>query len=81
VKTLLNLVLDGSKDLMKQSKALETSFKQTQDEAKLNLKPTPKGKKDRTKVQHKRGKHLQKQSSLASLKNKTSMRVNTLDMP
>jgi hypothetical protein len=42
-----NLILDGSKDLMKQLKAHEMNFKQTQDEAKLSPKPIPKNKRDK----------------------------------
>jgi hypothetical protein len=50
MKNLFDLFLDDSKDFMKQSKACEESFKQTQNEAKLNLKLTPKCNRDRTKV-------------------------------
>jgi len=73
--------MDRSKDPMKQSGTCKTSFKQTQDEAKLNLKPTPRGKKDGTMVQHKKGRCLKKQNGLANLGNKASMKVNTLDFP
>jgi hypothetical protein len=65
---------------MKQLKAHEMNFKQTQDEAKLSLKPTPKTKRDIIWVQHRRGRHLQRQSNLASLGDKVGIRVNTLDM-
>jgi hypothetical protein len=50
MKSIFDLILDGSRVPMKQLGACETSLKQTQNEAKLSLKPTPKGKKDRTKV-------------------------------
>jgi hypothetical protein len=54
---------------MKKTKAHETNIKQTQiNEVKLSSKPTSKGKRDRTKVSHKKGGHLQKQSNMASLK-------------
>jgi hypothetical protein len=45
-----DLILDGSKDPMKQSKAHKMSFKQPQNEVKLNLEATPRNKRDRTKV-------------------------------
>jgi hypothetical protein len=57
------------------------TLKQTQIEAKLSPKPPPINKRDRTKVQDKKGGHLQRQSNLANLGDKGSMRVNTLDMP
>ncbi len=81
MKRLHDLFLDGSKNPVKQLHAYKTSLKQTQNEAKLNSKPPPINKRDRTKVQHKKGGHLQRQSNLASLGDKASMRVSTLDMP
>jgi hypothetical protein len=50
MKNMPNLVLNSLKDLMKQMKACETSFKQPQNEVKLNPKPTPISKRDKTKV-------------------------------
>jgi hypothetical protein len=50
VKSLLKLILDGSKDPMKQTRACKMSLKQPQNEARLNPKPTPKNKKDKTNV-------------------------------
>jgi hypothetical protein len=66
-----NLVMDSSKDLMKQP----------QYEIRICSKPTFKNKGDRMKVEHKKGTHLQKQNNLASLGDEASMRVNTFDMP
>ncbi len=57
------------------------NLKQTQNEAKLSPKPTPKSKRDKTRVYHKRGRHLQKQNNPISLKDEVSMKVNTLNMP
>ncbi len=77
----VDLVLDGSRDSMKQIKAHETSFKQPQNEATLSPKPTLRSKRDRTKVQHMKGKHLQRQSNMVSLGDEASMMVSTFDMP
>ncbi len=81
MKIMLNLVLDGLKDLMKQARAHKTSLNQSQYETKICLKPTLKNKGDRNKVEHKRGGHLQKQSSLIGLGDKANMMVSTLNMP
>jgi hypothetical protein len=58
VKSLADLVLDGLKDLMKQTKKCETKFKHPQNGARPNLKPTPRNKRNKTKEKHMRGKHL-----------------------
>jgi hypothetical protein len=55
-----NLVLDGLKDPMKQMKACETKLKQPQNGTKLNMKPTPRNKRKKTKEKHRKGGHLQK---------------------
>jgi hypothetical protein len=47
---MFDLILDGSKDPMKQSKAHKMSLKQPQNEIKLNLKATRRNKGDKTKV-------------------------------
>jgi hypothetical protein len=65
---------------MKQSKTCETNLKQSQYETRLNLKSTPKNKEDRTRVEHKKGEHLQRQSSMASLGDKADMKVSTFHM-
>jgi hypothetical protein len=49
-KSLLDLVLDGLKDFMKQLKACEMKFKQPQNKVRLSLNPTPKNKGNRTRV-------------------------------
>jgi hypothetical protein len=56
------------------------SLKQSQYEIRLNPKPTPKGKRDKTKVEHKKGGNLRRQSNMASLGDKVNMRVNIFDM-
>jgi hypothetical protein len=61
--------------------ACNKNLKQTQNEARFNPKPTPRSKRDKTKVYHKKGRHLQKQNKLVSLGDEASMRVNTLNMP
>jgi hypothetical protein len=66
---------------MKQLRAYKTNLKQSQDEIKLSPKLTPKNKRDKTRVQQKKGGHLQRQSNLASMGNKASMKVSSLDMP
>jgi hypothetical protein len=38
MKSLFDLILDGSRDLMKQLKARETNFKQPQNEVKMSPK-------------------------------------------
>jgi hypothetical protein len=60
MKSLLKLVLDGLKDLMKQMRTCKTRFKHHQNGNKLSLKPTPRSKRNRIKEKHMRGGHLQK---------------------
>jgi hypothetical protein len=47
---MFNLILDGLKDPMKQTKTCKMNLKQPQNEARLNPKPAPRSKKDRTRV-------------------------------
>jgi hypothetical protein len=61
---MFNLILDGSRDSMKQSKTHKMSLKQPQNKTKLNPKSTPRNKGDKTLVKHKNKGHLQKQSNL-----------------
>jgi hypothetical protein len=75
---MFNLIMDGSRDSMKQLKTHKISFKQPQNKAKLNSKSTPRSKGDKTRVKHG---HLQKQSNLTNLGDEVGMKVNTLDMP
>jgi len=49
VKSLPNLVLNGLKDFMKQTKAHEMKLKQPQDGTRLSPKPTPRNKRNKTK--------------------------------
>jgi hypothetical protein len=58
MKNLVNLILDGSKVCMKQTKACKMKLKQPQNGTRLNMKLTSKKKK--TKEKHKKKKHLQK---------------------
>ncbi len=46
----------------------------------MGSKITLKCKKNRTREKHRRGRHLQKKKTLASLRNKVNKRVNILDM-
>jgi hypothetical protein len=78
---MFNLILNGSKDSMKQSKTHKMSLKQPQNKAKLNPKSTPRSKGDKTRVKHKNKGHLPKQSNLTNLGNEVGVKVNTLDMP
>jgi hypothetical protein len=50
MKILLDFVLDGSRDPLKQTKAHETGLKQPQNKARLSPKLTPIIKRDRIKV-------------------------------
>jgi hypothetical protein len=50
MKNMHDLILNDLKDLMKQMKACEMSLKQPQNEVRLSPKPTPKSKRDRTRV-------------------------------
>jgi hypothetical protein len=55
-----DLVLDGLKDPMKETKTWETKLKQPQNGVKLSPKPiTPRSKRHKTKEKHRRGRHLQ----------------------
>jgi hypothetical protein len=47
---MFDLILDGLRDPMKQTKACEMGFKQPQNEVRPNPKPTSINKGDRTKV-------------------------------
>ncbi len=78
---MFDLVLDGSRDFMKQKRAREMRLKQPQNGAKLGPKLTPRSKRIKTKEKHKKGRHLQRKNSLVSLGNEASRRVSTLDMP
>jgi len=78
---MFDLILDGSKNPMKQTRACEMKIKQPQNGVKLNPKPTPKSKRNRIREKHKKKKHMQRKNNLDSLKNKASKRVNTFDMP
>ncbi len=50
MENLFDLILDGSRNPMKQSKVGETNLKQSRNEPKLSLKLTPRSKRDRTRV-------------------------------
>jgi hypothetical protein len=71
---MLDLVLDGLKDLMKQMRAHEMRFKQPQNGTKLSPKSTPRSKRNKTREKHMKGKHLYKKNNLVSLGNKASRR-------
>jgi hypothetical protein len=78
---MFDFILNGLKDRIKQTKAHETSFKQTQiNETRLSPKPTLRSKRDRTTMYHRKGGHLQKQSNMASLEDKVGMKVNIINM-
>jgi hypothetical protein len=57
-KSLFDLVLDGLKNLAKQTKADGTKFKKPQNGVRFSLKPTPGSKMNKTKENHKKGRHL-----------------------
>jgi hypothetical protein len=54
---------------MKQTKAHEKKFKQPQNGVRLNLKSTPRNKRNRIWGKNRRGGHLQRKNNLANLKN------------
>jgi len=78
---MFNLILDGLRYSMKQSKTHKMSLKQPQNKTELNPKSTPRSKGDKTIVEHKKKGHLWKQSILTNLGDEAGMRVRTLDMP
>jgi hypothetical protein len=80
MKSLDDLVLNASKDPMKQTKAHEMKLKQPQNGIRWISKPTPRNKRNRTMEKHMKGGHPQRQNNLASLGNKAIRKVNTLDM-
>jgi hypothetical protein len=81
MKSLLNVVLDGLKDPIKQMKAHKMKFKEPQSRTRLCLKPTPRSKRNKTKENHRKGTLAQKKNSLASLGKEASRRMGTLDIP
>ncbi len=81
MKTLLDPIFDGLKDLMKQTKACEMNFKQPQHEIRLNSKLTPRNKRNRAQDKHRRQGNLHQKNSIARLGNVVNKRVNTFDMP
>jgi hypothetical protein len=80
VKSLFDLILDGLRVPTKQTKACETIFKQPQNGARLNPKPTPRSKKNKIKENHKKKRHLKKKN-IINMGNETNRRMDTLDMP
>ncbi len=48
MESLFGLILGGSRDPMKQTKAHETKFKQPQNGIRLSLKLTPRNKRNKT---------------------------------
>jgi len=80
MKSLLDFILDGLRNLMKQIIVHKTSLKKLQNEIKLSSKPTSTIKGDKTRVQHRRRGHLQKQNNLASLGDDVGMKVNIFYM-
>jgi len=81
MKSLFDLIFDGLKDLMKQTKACKMNFKQPQQETRLNSKLTPRNKRNRAQDKHRRKGHLHQKNSLTKLGNVVNKRVNTFDMP
>ncbi len=61
-------------------RACKMNFKQPQNETILSSKSTPRTNGDRTKVEHMRGEHMQRQNILISLGDEASIRESILDM-
>jgi hypothetical protein len=81
MKSLLDFILNDLKDLVEQTRAHETRFKQPQNGVGLSSKPTPRSKRNRTREKHKERRYLQKKkNNLASLRNEASKRVGIFDM-
>jgi len=79
---MFDFILDGLRDPMTHMrKACKMNFKQPQNEARLSSKATPKSKGDRTRVEHMREEHLQRQNILVNLGDEASIKVSILDMP
>jgi hypothetical protein len=78
---LPDLVLDGLRDFVKQTRASETRFKQFQNGVRLSPKPTPRSKRNKTRENHRKERHLQKRNNLTSMGNEASKRMGILDMP
>jgi hypothetical protein len=55
---MFNLILDGLRYSMKQSKTHKMSLKQPQNKTELNPKSTPRSKGDKTIMEHKKKGHL-----------------------
>ncbi len=81
MKSLFDLVLNGSRDLVEQTRAHKMKLKQPQNGVRLRSKPIPRSKRNRTSEKHNKGRHLQRKNNLASLGNKASKRVGIFDMP
>jgi len=60
MKSLPNLILDASKDPMKQTMTHKMTLKQPQNGARLNLEPAPINNKNKTKEKHMKGEHPQR---------------------
>ncbi len=60
MKNLFDFVLNGSRDLVEQTRAHEIGFKQLQDGTRFSSKRTPRSKRNRSKENHKKGKDLQR---------------------
>ncbi len=59
-ESLFDLILDGLRDLMKQTWAHETKLEQPQNGARLSPTATLRNKRNKTKENHKKGGHLQR---------------------
>jgi hypothetical protein len=56
-------------------------LKQPQNGTRMNLNPTSKNKKNKTREKHMKGGHLQRKNNLVSLGSEAKSKVNTLNMP
>jgi hypothetical protein len=75
-----DLIVGGSKDPMKQTKAHEMKLKQPQNAVRLSLKLTLGSKRNITNEKHRREGHLQRKNNLLNLGNEANRRMSTLDM-
>jgi hypothetical protein len=66
---------------MKQTKAHEMRLTWPQNGVKLNPKPTPRNKMNRSREKYKKGIYLQRKNNLDNMGNEASRRVSTFDMP
>jgi hypothetical protein len=62
-----DLILDGSKDPMKQKRYTKRDSNNPKNGIKLSPKRTLRGKRNRTKEKHRKGEHLKKKNNVTNM--------------